>query len=550
VGEPASVKTKKEREREKSDPGDDPEQAYSAYAALEKLNLASNQRAERRRQTIQVEKRSELPPAPSAPRIESAGAPLEDEGFSPESGGELTAVPVHTADDEVARDADRLAQGARPVPRKDERPAPGDADRAEADLAPPRTAAARMALGDSGRARLPEAASVEARRAPFADAVLEGQVEDDSVRIAIDPMTGVALLTPEPMLALYRSVIVGAQGYRQGLIIDLDALGAMLEADVVRAGGLEDIARASFAVTAAPMPPAAGPGYSFVHRFAEPFDALSVRLDLQPLGGDADERQTLLALAGLVMVLTFGGLFAVDRMTAVVIDFAERRGNFVAAVSHELKTPLTSIRMYAEMLRDGLVGSEAKRVEYLATIGDESERLSRLIDNVLEFSRLEKGRAELALVAGDVAGPVQEAVQRLGPFADRAGFALRVEVEADLPPVLFERDALMQVVFNLIDNAIKYATSATRRDIIVRVARAGDGVEVTVRDFGPGVARAALRRVFEPFHRGESELTRAAKGTGIGLALVAELSAAMKARVVGESPEDGGFLVRVTFAHR
>jgi signal transduction histidine kinase len=499
------------------------EQAYSTFQALEQLNFASNKRVERRRQEQEVKlaRRSDLPSSPRSRPTEFSDSTDADDAFSRRSDPEREARPGRSvADAGAADDAGVRALGAAS--------AAFEADlfaRAEPVLAEERPDALEEPVGDA-------------------------PPSSETVRIAIDPMTGVVLPTSDPMLALYRSVIVGAQGYRQGLIIDLEALGAMLEADVVQAGGLAGVADVSFSVAGATDPPTIGPGYSFDHRFAEPFDALTVRLDLRPLGGDADERQTLLALAGLVLVLTFGGLFVVDRMTRVVIDFAERRSNFVAAVSHELKTPLTSIRMYAEMLRDGLVSGEQKRGEYLATISDESERLTRLIDNVLEFSRLEKGRADLALVAGDVAGPIREAVRRLTPFAEREGFALRVEVEPDLPPVLFERDALLQVAFNLIDNAIKYAAAAARREIIVRVVRRGEGVEVTVRDFGPGVPQGALRRVFEPFHRGQHELTRSAKGTGIGLALVAELAAAMRARVVGERPDGGGFLVRLTFAGR
>jgi signal transduction histidine kinase len=231
----------------------------------------------------------------------------------------------------------------------------------------------------------------------------------------------------------------------------------------------------------------------------------------------------------------------------VAVEYAERRSNFVAAVSHELKTPLTAIRMYGEMLRDGVVPSESKRGEYYATITDEAERLSRLINNVLEFSKLEKGHGELALVVGDVADVVREAAGRLAPHAERAGFALRVEAEDGMPPVRFDRDALLQVLFNLVDNAIKYAASAARREIVLAVTRSGDDVAVSVRDFGPGVPRGELRRVFEPFHRGGHELTRRAKGTGIGLALVRELAAAMRARVQGDTPEDGGFRVRLVF---
>ncbi|MGH0037568.1 MAG: ATP-binding protein [Myxococcota bacterium] len=367
-----------------------------------------------------------------------------------------------------------------------------------------------------------------------------------TVRVALDPMVGVPLEAHPGTLAVYRTVVVGEQGFRQGLIVDLAALGLALEEQVIRAGPLAGRARARFGAPDRDAAPAPDTAYLFEHRFGEPFDALTVRLELDPLEGAGDDRP-LYALLGLIVVLTAAGLYAVDRLTGVAVEYAERRSNFVAAVSHELKTPLTAIRMYAEMLRDGLVANERKRSEYYGTITEESERLSRLIDNVLEFSRLEKGRRELALSAGDLAAVVREAADTLAPHAERSGFALRVEAREGLPPAAFDRDALLQILFNLVDNAIKYAASASRREIVLTVARQADGVAVGVRDFGPGVPRAQLRRVFEPFHRVESELTRQAKGTGIGLALVRELAAAMGAAVLGETPDDGGFRVRLVF---
>jgi signal transduction histidine kinase len=375
---------------------------------------------------------------------------------------------------------------------------------------------------------------------------LEEEAEEGTVRVALDPMIGVPLDGSGDSMVVYRTVVAGERGYRQGLVLDLGELGATLDARVLRDGRLAGRARARFGPPDALGDEAVAGGYAFVHRFAEPFDALAVRLELDRLEGAGDER-ALYALLALFVALAAAGLFAVDRLTGVAVEYAERRSNFVAAVSHELKTPLTAIRMYGEMLRDGVVPSESKRGEYYATITDEAERLSRLINNVLEFSKLEKGHGELALVVGDVADVVREAAGRLAPHAERAGFALRVEAEDGMPPVRFDRDALLQVLFNLVDNAIKYAASAARREIVLAVTRSGDDVAVSVRDFGPGVPRGELRRVFEPFHRGGHELTRRAKGTGIGLALVRELAAAMRARVQGDTPEDGGFRVRLVF---
>ena len=362
------------------------------------------------------------------------------------------------------------------------------------------------------------------------------------VRVALDPMVGRP--AGDAHLLLYRTVLVGRQGrgYRQGLVLDRAKLGAWLAARALEPTGLSQVAELAF--DAAGEPDAAA--FVFQHRFAEPFDALTARLSLAPLPGVGQPGAIfwLVALLALVGAL---GLLAIERMVALAMHFAERRSNFVSAVTHELKTPLTAIRMYAEMLRDGLVPSEAKRGEYYGTITDESERLSRLIDNVLEFSRLERGAREMSLRVGPVGPVLQEAADKLRAHAAREGFTLEVAVDSELPPVRYDRDALLQVLFNLVDNAMKYARHAPARRVLLEARRSAAGVELSVRDFGPGVPGRHLSRIFEPFYRGEDELTRSAKGTGIGLALVRELAERMGAAVRGANAEDGGFRVCLAF---
>lgn len=374
-------------------------------------------------------------------------------------------------------------------------------------------------------------APAEAQAAlPFDDA--------DAVRLSLDPMVGRP--AGDAHLLLYRTVLVGDQGFRQGLVLDRARLLRWLEQESLGASGLSRVASLGLDPGARPR------DFAFNHRFAEPFDALSARLELSSLPGLASPG-AIYGLVALVLLVGAGGIFAIHRMVSVVVEFAERRGNFVAAVTHELKTPLTAIRMYGEMLRDGLVPSEEKRAEYFSTISDESERLSRLIDNVLEFSRLEHGRREMRCSVGPVGPVLEEAVQKLRAHAEREGFALEVAVEPDLPSVRFDRDALLQVLFNLVDNAMKYASAAKRRCVVLEARRRDGGVELSVRDFGPGVSGRQLSRIFEPFYRGEDELTRSAKGTGIGLALVKDLAERMGAAVAGANADGGGFRVSLAF---
>jgi signal transduction histidine kinase len=391
------------------------------------------------------------------------------------------------------------------------------------------------------------------KAAPAAkDAELTASLDGARGRTAAEPVPRrdadtpamVGRIVEAQQLALYRTIAHDGRTYRQGLLLDVPALGAWLAGQALAGSELASYATVTFATGAIPAASAADPEFVYSHRFAEPFADVGARLSLRALPGIGGAGYVY-ALSALLVVAMAAGLLALYRMVAVAVGFAERRGNFVAAVSHELKTPLTAIRMYGEMLRDGIVPSEAKRDEYHRHITAESERLSRLINNVLEFSKLEKGTRPVSLTEGPVGPVLEEAAELLGPHATQAGFTLRVEVEPGLPPARFERDALLQILFNLVDNAVKYAASATRREIVMSATRSGDRVVIAVRDFGPGVPEAQLGKIFEPFYRGEQELTRRSKGTGLGLALVRGLGENMGALVRGANCVGDGFEVAI-----
>ncbi len=347
-------------------------------------------------------------------------------------------------------------------------------------------------------------------------------------------------------LALERNVAAGGRTLRQGLVIAVPQLFAWLR-DENLGGELAGLARVAFAGPLASEIGASSEEFVYRRRFAEPFDALGAQLVLAPLPGVGTAAAIEALGAALALVLALGLLIAY-RTVATVVAFAERRAAFAASVSHELKTPLTAIRMYAEMLRDGMVTSEAKRDEYYRALAVESDRLSRLVNNVLEFSQLEKGARRLALGVAPIEPALREALEILRVHVESEGFRLVVEIAPNLAPVRFERDALAQIVFNLVDNGVKYARDAQRRDIVVSVAPTPTGVALAVRDFGPGVPLDQLRLVFEAFWRGEFELTRRAKGTGIGLALVRRLAEAMGGSARARNTEPSGFEVEIQLA--
>jgi len=235
----------------------------------------------------------------------------------------------------------------------------------------------------------------------------------------------------------------------------------------------------------------------------------------------------MLAIVAIAIGL---GLIGLWRGVREQLALACKKDDFISAVSHELRTPLTSIRMYAEMLEQDWVSSPEKRQSYYGQIRQESERLSRLIENVLDFSRMQRGRKKFTLVAGDLNACLQQSVDTLAPYARQHGFSLQT-VFADLPSLCFDRDAVSQILVNLVDNAVKYAAAAEDKTIWIRTSLDARHVTIEVEDRGPGVPAAQRQKIFEQFYRMESEATRQTQGTGLGLALVMRFAEAHRGYV-------------------
>jgi signal transduction histidine kinase/tetratricopeptide (TPR) repeat protein len=229
----------------------------------------------------------------------------------------------------------------------------------------------------------------------------------------------------------------------------------------------------------------------------------------------------------LIVMLTFVGAFFLWRDTRRESRMAELRSQFVSSVSHELKTPLTSIRMFAESMQmDEEAGSSDpnERMEYLDTIVCETERLTRLLNNVLDFSRIERGQKNYHLEPEELPRVVSDAVRTMRfPLAEE-GFNLRVDLCDDLPRLKVDRDAIEQAILNLLSNAMKY--SGKNRDIALRLSRRNGDAMIQVSDHGIGIPEEEQRRIFEKFYRVPSKENRAISGTGLGLSLVAHIAEA------------------------
>jgi signal transduction histidine kinase len=250
------------------------------------------------------------------------------------------------------------------------------------------------------------------------------------------------------------------------------------------------------------------------------------------------QAMTFMAAFALLLGLIATGLIATYRLQRRESEIARLKSDFVANVSHDLKTPLSLIRMFAETLELDRVPDEARRREYYTVLTRESERLTRLIDNVLDFSRIESGRQRYDIAPGPVEPVVQEVLESFRHPLAQQGFAVDVAVAPDLPDVPVDADALKQALANLLDNAMKY--SGDRRKIRVAARREGDGVAIEVADEGIGIPLSERERIFEKFYRiGRSE-TQGRRGSGVGLALVKHIVDAHRGRVTVEGgPGEG-----------
>jgi signal transduction histidine kinase len=220
-----------------------------------------------------------------------------------------------------------------------------------------------------------------------------------------------------------------------------------------------------------------------------------------------------------------------------------RRADLVSGVSHELKTPLTLIRLYGETLLYGDEFSDEDRRGYYQIITRESERLTHLVDNVLEFSRIERGVKQYAFQEGDLACVVGETVEVYARHLRRAGFAVEVNLAADLPPVRFDAAALSEAVLNLLDNAAKYCDG--KKHIAVRLRTETASVVLEIEDQGIGIPDSEREKIFEQFYRGPDSGDKG--GYGLGLFLVKEIVNAHDGTIEVKSKAGHGSTFRLVF---
>ena len=245
----------------------------------------------------------------------------------------------------------------------------------------------------------------------------------------------------------------------------------------------------------------------------------------------------LLLLFIFIAAIAAGGFLLMRNARQNMID-AQQKTSFVSNVSHELKTPLTSIRMFAELLLEGRVRDQEKKHKYLSVIVSESRRLTRLVNNVLDFSRLEQGQKKYHFEELDIGTFLRNFMEFHSPRIKDAGMESFLSIPDEETLIKTDRDALEQVILNLVDNAVKYANEG--KEISVSLNRNINNIKIRVEDRGPGVPESQRKKIFEKFHRVDDSLTARTQGSGLGLSIARRMLQDMGGDLYYEPGLEGG----------
>jgi signal transduction histidine kinase len=284
-----------------------------------------------------------------------------------------------------------------------------------------------------------------------------------------------------------------------------------------------------------------GEGKPEVMRRMDVFNGLAMGIKYQGVSvealGEAWVRRGFVLL-GILTLMIIGGLVLTKRMVSKEIAVAKLKSDFVSNVSHELRTPLALIRLYAETLELGRISTKEKKHQYYRIIRKESERLTALINNILDFSRIEAGRKEYEFRETDIADLVRNTLDSYRYQIEQQGFELEEAIDTELPAVRIDREAIARALVNLVNNALKY--SQDQKYIGVKLYRENGSVKLEVADHGIGIARRDQTKIFEKFYRAGDPLVHNTKGSGLGLSLVRHITEAHGGEIEVESSPGAG----------
>ena len=421
---------------------------------------------------------------------------------------------------------------------------------ARKEAAPAMSPMKRQAVGRAADAADEAAAAAgSSSTAAVSKPAAEALAADGRFQVEVAPLQAVAV--DAERIFIFRRIGIGGEIYRQGFVLRLAPFLDHLLSRHFNRQPIADYTRLTLsaagfdATLTRGADDGGGTGMRVAGRsFPVPFGFLRAEMTAVRLPSSPARQPLTLALVllGVVMV---AGLVLIHQSARAVLDLSERRSQFVSAVTHELKTPLTNIRMYIEMLEQGIAATPEREQDYLGILASESARLSGLINNVLELSRLEKKTRRFDCVDGDLSDVLADARAIMAESLEREGFTL--EIDAGTVPVFaYDHEVLVQVLINLMENSIKFGRHLPQKRIRITVASAAGRVDINVSDTGPGIPRRALRHVFDDFYRVEDERVRATGGTGIGLALVKKFILAMGGRVRAQNNAGPGCTITLS----
>jgi len=401
---------------------------------------------------------------------------------------------------------------------------------------------------------LPEAVAAKASRQQIANVAGLKDLRINTFESEIDPFE--FSLLDSGHFVLFRKVWRDGERYIQGLLLDKETftetiVGASFMGTALADMTSLDVAYQDTVIHTFNRPNSNSRSYPNVaegldgtllyrNRLTAPLHSLELIFSIKRLPPGAGASVLGWVTLVLAMVLV-GGFITLYRSGLSQIALARQQQDFVSAVSHELKSPLTSIRMYGEMLKEGWA-DESKRQSYYEFIHDESERLSRLISNVLQLANISRNEPQFDLKPTNVVELMSNTESKISSQIERAGFELRFNTaeDASRATICIDADCFAQMIINLVDNAIKFSRNAEKKIIEISCDCLGDNqVRFSVRDYGPGIAKDQMKKIFQLFYRSESELTRETVGTGIGLAIVHQLAVAMDGNVDMVNAEPG-----------
>lgn len=276
--------------------------------------------------------------------------------------------------------------------------------------------------------------------------------------------------------------------------------------------------------------------YLLESNFDSPFSNWKARVGLKNTNLDQLARDSFLHSAGatlLVLLFLFCGMALIIRATDREARLAQAKSNFVSNVSHELKTPLSLLSLFSEILELGRAPSEEKKTEYYRIIRHESLRLNKMIDNILDFSKIEAGRKTYVFAHSNMAEVIENVLSSYRYQVINSGFDIQTNIPARLQPVLIDQDAMAQAISNLLDNAIKY--SGDVKQISITAQTIGANLSIEIADHGIGIPRAEQTKIFEKFYRVDNGLVHDVKGSGLGLSLVKHIIEAHHGTISVES---------------